>query len=91
MARDTTGRIKVVRKIDNVNTRETKAIDGRQVVIIWDADKEIRLCQMDDGNRTSCPSVMTMETVEPSEIDRYLASMLANGWSWHEGVYQGVG
>lgn len=81
MARDTTGRIKVVSKMDNVDTRATKASDGKQSVIIWDADKVIRLCQLDNNNRTSCPSSMTMETVDPDQIERYLSSMLDNGWT----------
>ena len=86
MARDITGRIKVVPKIANINTRATKSSDGKQGIIIWNADKIIQLYQIDNNNRTSCSSTMTMETVDPDHMSAYLQSMLDNGWTIKEGL-----
>jgi hypothetical protein len=85
MARTTTGLIESVTADDGI--RKTPPSDVDYGVIIYTPPKVIIVGQVNLATQqTWTPEANTMEIVEPDELNAYIDSMLANGWTLAPGV-----
>ena len=85
MSRTTTGLIEVVTANDGI--KKTPPSDVDYGVIIYTSEKLIIVGQVNFATQqTWTPEENAMEIVEPDQLDAYIDSMLANGWTLAPGV-----